>query len=799
MVERIKERLISQEMKESYINYAMSVIVGRALPDVNDGLKPVHRRILYAMNDLGMVFSKPSKKSARIVGEVIGKYHPHGDSAVYDALVRMAQDFSLRYPLIKGQGNFGSIDGDTAAAMRYTEAKLAKIAEELLKDIEKDTVDFVSNFDDQLKEPSVLPARLPNLLINGSSGIAVGMATNMPPHNISEIITAIIAQIDNPEITFEELLKLVPGPDFPTGGQILGRNGIINAYKTGKGIVRVRGVCEVEERKIIISEIPYQVNKTTLIEAIANLVKTKKVEGISDIRDESDRKGMRVVILLKRDANGELILNQLYRHTSLENTFGINNLALVNHQPRILPLKEIISNFILHRKIIIVRRTNFDLDKAEKKAHILLGLKKALDNIDEVVRTIKQSDNVEIAKQGLITNFELSEEQSKAILEMKLQKLTSLETIKIIEEHKKLIELIKYLKSILESESKIFEIIKEELNELKEKYGDDRRTEIIDVAESIDDEDLIEKEDVVITVTHTGYVNRMPLETYRSQNRGGRGIKATGTREEDFVENLFTTNTHDYLMFFSNLGKVYWSKAYNIQSGSRYSKGMNLINLLRLAKDERIKTIIPIHEFDEDSYLNIVTRNGLIKKTSLKEYSKPRKGGIIAINLKDGDNLVEVLLTKDNDELIIASANGKAVRFSEGQVRAVGRNSSGVKSIKLVKGDNVIGADIAKNTVLTITENGYGKRTPIEEYRKINRGGSGVINIKTTERNGNVVSVSCVSGDEELMFVTKKGILIRVSVKDVSKIGRNTQGVRVMKLDSGDKVISVAKIVQESE
>ncbi len=799
MVDKIKQRLISQEMKESYINYAMSVIVGRALPDVNDGLKPVHRRILYAMNDLGMVHNKPSKKSARIVGEVIGKYHPHGDSAVYDSLVRMAQDFSLRYPLIKGQGNFGSIDGDTAAAMRYTEAKLSKLAEELLKDIEKNTVDFVPNFDDQLKEPSVLPANLPNLLINGSSGIAVGMATNMPPHNIAETINAIIAQIENPDIAFEELLQIIPGPDFPTGGQILGRNGIINAYKTGRGIVRVRGVCEVEEKKIIISEIPYQVNKTTLIEAIANLVKNKKVEGISDLRDESDRKGMRIVILLKRDANGELILNQLYRHTSLENTFGVNNLALVNHQPRTLALKDIISNFISHRKTIVVRRTKFDLDKAEKRAHILLGLKKSLENIDAVVKIIKQSDNVEEARKELINNFELSEEQSKAILEMKLQKLTSLETNKIIDEHKNLIELVKELKFILENEPKVFEIIKDELKELKDKYGDERRTKIIDVEETIEDEDLIEREDVVVTVTHTGYVNRMPLETYRSQNRGGRGIKATGTREEDFVENLFTTNTHSYLMFFSNLGKVYWSKAYNIPSGSRYAKGMNLINLLRLAKDERIKTIIPIQEFDENSYLNIITKNGLIKKTSLKEYSNPRKGGIIAVNLKEGDNLVDVILTKDNEDLIVASANGKAVRFSESQVRSVGRNSSGVKAIKLFKEDKVVGVDIAKNTVLTITENGYGKRTPLGDYRKINRGGSGVINIKTSERNGKVVSVSCVSGGEELMFVTKKGILIRVSVGNIPKIGRNTLGVRVMKLDEGDKVISVAKIVQESE
>ena len=796
MSDNLKPRLISQEMKESYINYAMSVIVGRALPNVNDGLKPVHRRILYAMHDLGMVHNKPSKKSARIVGEVIGKYHPHGDSAVYDSLVRMAQDFSLRYPLIKGQGNFGSIDGDSPAAMRYTEAKLDKVAEELLKDIEKDTVDFVPNFDDQLKEPSVLPAKLPNLLINGSSGIAVGMATNMPPHNISETISAIISQVDNPEITDEELMQKIPGPDFPTGGQILGRNGIIKAYKTGRGIVKVRGVCEVQENKIIISEIPYQVNKTTLIETIANLVRNKKVMGISDIRDESDRKGMRVVILLKRDANGELILNQLYRHTQLAGTFGINNLALVNDQPRTLSLKEIIFNFIKHRRTIITRRTQFDLNKAETRAHILIGLKKALENIDQVVKTIKQSENVALAKEGLKTNFELSEEQSKAILEMKLQKLTSLETNKITEEYTGLLKLISELKEILENESRISEIIKTDLEEMDNKYGGERRTEIIDIDEAIDDEDLIEKEDCVVTVTHKGYVNRLPTDTYRQQARGGKGVRATGTREEDFVENLFTTNTHDYLMFFSNTGKVYWSKAYTIPSGSRYSKGMHLVNLLNLQKDERIKSIIPIAKFEESWYLNMVTKNGLIKKTSLKEYSNPRKGGIIAINLKEGDSLIEVILTQDGEELIVASKGGMAVKFKGDQIRPVGRNSMGVRAIRLVD-DEVIGVTRANDTLLTITENGYGKRTKVDDYRLINRGGKGVINIKTSERNGKVAGVRSVTDKDDLIFVTQNGILIRTSAKDISTIGRNTQGLRIMKLNDGDKVISVAKVIGE--
>lgn len=797
MSDNLKPRLISQEMKESYINYAMSVIVGRALPNVNDGLKPVHRRILYAMHDLGMVHNKPSKKSARIVGEVIGKYHPHGDSAVYDSLVRMAQDFSLRYPLIKGQGNFGSIDGDSPAAMRYTEAKLDKVAEELLKDIEKDTVDFVPNFDDQLKEPSVLPAKLPNLLINGSSGIAVGMATNMPPHNISETISAIISQVDNPEITDEELMQKIPGPDFPTGGQILGRNGIIKAYKTGRGIVKVRGVCEVQENKIIISEIPYQVNKTTLIETIANLVRNKKVMGISDIRDESDRKGMRVVILLKRDANGELILNQLYRHTQLAGTFGINNLALVNDQPRTLSLKEIIFNFIKHRRTIITRRTQFDLNKAETRAHILIGLKKALENIDQVVKTIKQSENVALAKEGLKTNFELSEEQSKAILEMKLQKLTSLETNKITEEYTGLLKLISELKEILENESRISEIIKTELEEMDNKYGGERRTEIIDIDEAIDDEDLIEKEDCVVTVTHKGYVNRLPTDTYRQQARGGKGVRATGTREEDFVENLFITNTHDYLMFFSNQGKVYWSKAYTIPSGSRYAKGMNLINLLNLQKDERIKAIIPVSEFKKSWYLNMVTKNGLIKKTSLEAYSKPRKGGIIAINLKEEDSLIDVILTKDGEQLIVASKNGMAVKFKGDQIRAVGRNSMGVRAIRLVK-DEVIGVTRSNDTLLTITENGYGKRTKVDDYRLINRGGKGVINIKTSERNGKVAAIKSVTDNDDLIFVTQQGILIRTSAKNISTIGRNTQGLRIMKLNEGDKVISVAKVLGEN-
>jgi len=797
--EKIQNRLIENEMQESYLNYAMSVIVGRALPNVNDGLKPVHRRILYAMYRMGMFYNKPSKKSARIVGEVLGKYHPHGDIAVYDSLVRMAQEFSLRYPLIKGQGNFGSVDGDSAAAMRYTEAKLDKIAEELLADLEKETVKFVPNFDESLKEPSVLPSKIPNLLINGSSGIAVGMATNMPPHNISEVLEAIRLQIDNPEITIEELSNIITGPDFPTGALILGRAGIKHAYKTGRGTVVIRSVCDIEERKIIISEIPYQVNKTVLIESIANLVKEKKVEGISDIRDESDRKGMRIVIELKRDANAELILNQLYKHTQLETSFGIINLALVDNQPKVLNLKEIIFNFINHRKDIVTKRTQFDLRKAEQRAHILLGLKKALENIDEVVKKIKESKDVEIAKKELINFLSLSEEQALAILDMKLQKLTSLETSKLIQEHGDLMKLIIQLKEILSSEQKVYEIIKKELQELKEKYGDSRKTKIIDIEGDIEDEDLIKKENVVITFTHHGYVNKLPVDTYKQQNRGGRGIQATGTKEEDFVEKIFVTNTHNNLLFFSNLGKVYWSKAYKIPSGSRYSKGINLVNLLKLEKEEKINAIIPIFEFKENHFLNMITKKGLIKKTSVIKYSKPRRGGIIAVNLKDEDKLIGVLLTKDGEELIIATKDGQAVRFDSNQVRPVGRNSMGVRAVRLKNKDEVIGADIAKDTLLTVTENGYGKRTDIKDYRLVNRGGSGVINIKTTDRNGKVIGIESVNDNDDLMLATKQGVLIRTSAKDISTIGRNTQGVRIMKLDEKDKLISVTKLDSEQK
>jgi DNA gyrase subunit A len=795
----IKQRLLETELKESYIDYAMSVIVGRALPDVRDGLKPVHRRILYAMYKMGLLHNKPFKKCARVVGEVLGKYHPHGDSAVYESLVRMAQSFSLRYPLIRGQGNFGSIDGDPPAAMRYTESKLSSLAEELLADIDKETVDFVPNFDDSLEEPVVLPSKIPNLLINGSYGIAVGMATNIPPHNLNEIVDATLNVIDNPDIEILDLMEFVKGPDFPTGGIILGNTGIRSALMTGKGHLKIRGVCEIEEKKIIISEIPYQVNKTTLIEAIANLVRSKRIEEISDIRDESDRVGMRVVIELKRNANAELVLNQLYKFTQLQVSMGINCLALVKGEPKILNLKELIENFLIHRVEVITKKTKFELDKAEKRAHILEGLKIALENIDPIIKTIKLSKDVTIAKSSLITDFELTDIQAQAILDMKLQKITSLETNKLREEYGGLTKLIIELKDILSKKSRIFQIIKDELAEIKKKYGNKRLTNIEDFEEEIEDEDLIKKEKVVITLTSDGYLNRLPVETYREQRRGGKGIKAMGTKEEDFVRDIFVSSTHDYLLCFTNKGKIYWLKTYKIPSSSRYSKGSNVVNLLGLQKDENINAIIPIKEFSEDKFLIMATQSGLVKKTSLKLYSKPRKTGIIGIKLRENDKLISVKLTDGTEELLMASSNGMAVRFNESQVRASGRSSLGVRGIRLAKGDKVVDMEIAKGDCLSISENGYGKRTSINNYRLIKRGGKGVINIKTSDRNGKVIGVKCVSEDRDVMFITKNGILIRTGISNISKIGRNTQGVRLMKLNSGDSVKAIVTLEKEKE
>lgn len=800
MPEEIQQRLIEEEMKESYIDYAMSVIVGRALPDVRDGLKPVHRRILYAMYDMGLLHNRSFKKSARVVGDVLGKYHPHGDSAVYDALVRMAQEFSLRYPLVKGQGNFGSVDGDRAAAMRYTEAKLKKIAEELLIDIEKDTVGFIDNFDASLKEPVVLPAKIPNLLINGSSGIAVGMATNIPPHNISEVVDGIIKYIENNEITILELMDSIQGPDFPTGGMICGKSGIKSAYTSGRGRLVVRGKAEINNDKIIITEIPYQVNKSLLIESIANLVKDKRIEGIKDIRDESDRKGMSIVIKLKQGVNADVILNQLYKNTSLQTTFGVIMLTLDNGQPKVMNLKEVIKCYVDHRKEIITRRTNFDLDKAEKRVHIIEGLKIALNNIDPVIKLIKQSENAEVARNLLIDSFNLSEIQSQAILDMKLQRLTGLEQEKLDKEHNELIELITELKNILASEEKILSIIKEELLELKKNYGDERRTELLDVEEEIETEDLIEEQDVVITVSHKGYIKQMPLELYKQQKRGGKGIKGAKVIE-DVIEHLFITSNHNYLLVFSNKGKVYWLKAYQIPEAGRYSKGKAIVNLLRLNTDEKVNAILPIGKFDDQHYLLFATKKGLLKKTRLNHYSKPRKGGIIGVGLREDDELVQVKLTPGNLDMILGTSNGLAIRFNEEDVREMGRTATGVRGILLNKGDYVIGMEVAFDgaSLLTITANGYGKRTKMPEYRRIKRGGKGVINIQTTERNGNVVGVKTVKDDDEVMVISEKGLIIRVSAKDISQIGRNTQGVRLMRLNEGDKVTVLARVISNGD
>ncbi len=799
---------IEDDMKESYLSYAMSSIVGRAIPDVRDGLKPVHRRILYAMYDMGLVHNKPFKKSARLVGEVLGKYHPHGDSAVYDSAVRMVQDFSLRYPLIQGQGNFGSIDGDNAAAMRYTESRMKKEGEEILIDIEKETVDFRDNFDASLKEPIVLPSRIPNLLINGSTGIAVGMATNIPPHNIREICKAAIHVIQKPDTDANELMEIVTGPDFPTGGSILGTSGIKSAYHYGRGKIKVRAKAEIEEMKkgkaIIIKEIPYQVNKSLLLEQIANLVKDKKVIGIDDLRDESDRKGMRIVIKLKKDVSDEVILNQLYKYTNLQVTFGIINLAIVNREPKVLSLKAMLSYYIKHRKEVVTRKTEYDLKKAEEKSHILEGLVIALNDIDAAIALIKKAKSTQEAREGLMQKYELSEKQSSAILDMKLQRLTALEQEKIKEELKKLKNLIEDLKSILASEQKVLDIIIKELEEVMHKYGDERRTEILhgkDFEEDIDIEDLIDSEEMVITITNSGYIKRISLDTYKQQKRGGKGIIATGTKAEDEVKDIFVANTHDHILFFTDKGIVQWKKVYQIPEASRQAKGTAIVNLLQMQKETKVSAYMPISKFDNEHYLVMTTKKGIVKKTNLESYSKPRKGGIIAINLTEGDELIDVLLTDGNKQILIATKKGMAVKFNEKDVRAVGRNSIGVKGIKLKGDDNVIGAVIAPDhlSLLTITENGYGKRTRIKDYRLINRGGSGVINIITNERNAGVVSIKAVEDEHDILFISKKGIAMRTSAKGISVIGRNTQGMRLMRLKDDDKVVGTTKIMNEQE
>lgn len=793
---------IENEMKTYYLDYAMSVIIGRALPDVRDGLKPVHRRIIYSMNLQGMQHNKPYKKCARIVGDVLGRYHPHGDSSVYDALVRMAQSFSLRYPLIRGHGNFGSIDGDSAAAMRYTEAKLAKISDELVTDIEKETVDFMDNFDGTLKEPTVLPSKIPNLLVNGTSGIAVGMATSIPPHNLREISSAVIELLDNPEATVSDLMGTVKGPDFPTAGIITGRQGIKKAYATGHGKAIVKSKIHDEEVKgrncLIVTQTPYMVNKSALVEEIASQVNSKNIQGIADIRDESDRTGTRVVIVLKRDANRDIVHRQLLKFTRLQTTIGMNLLALVDNQPKVMNLKEIIEHFITHRKNVVIRRTKYDLRKAREKEHILRGLVIALDNIDAIIELIRGSKSTDEAMKGLMNGYELSENQAKAILEMRLQRLTSLEQDKVRKDLEETLKLIEELEAILSSEEKIKQIIKDELTEIMNKYGDDRKTEISeDEDDDVEIEDLIEKHDVVVTVSHSGYIKRIPLKTYRAQRRGGRGIiGATTSKEEDVIEHLFIANTHDYILFFTDDGQVHWLKVWKIPEAGRYTSGKAIVNLLEIPKGRTINAFVKIDSFDEGKYLMMSTKKGIVKKTSLKAYSRPRAGGIKGIVLEENDRLINVIQTDGEQEVLLATKNGMAVKFHETNVREMGRVSRGVKGINLKGDDEVVSMVNADNnkTLLTITENGYGKRTKIGDYRLINRGGVGVKNIICSQRNGPVVTTKAVGDEDEVIFISQKGIIIRTPVEGISIIGRNTQGVKLMKLESDDKVVAAARV-----
>ena len=795
---------IEEEMKKSYLDYAMSVIVSRALPDVRDGLKPVHRRILYAMNELGLSPEKQYRKSARVVGDVLGKYHPHSDTSVYDAMVRLAQDFNTRYPLVDGHGNFGSVDGDSAAAMRYTEVKMTKLATEMLRDINKDTIDYGLNFDESLKEPIVLPSRFPNLLVNGSSGIAVGMATSIPPHNLCEVIDGILAIINDPHIDIDALMEIIKGPDFPTSGIIMGIEEIKSAYRTGRGKVIVRANTEIEEfgkgrNRIIITELPYQVNKARLIEKIADLVRDKKIEGISDLRDESDREGMRIVIELKRDTIPKVVLNNLYKQTQLQDTFSIIMLALVNDEPKILNLKEMLTHYLEFQKEIIVRRTKYELKKAEDRAHILEGLKIALDHIDEVISIIRNSKDDKTAKDKLMSSFSLSEKQSQAILDMRLRRLTGLERGKIEEEYEELIKEINRLKEILASESLVYEIIKEELLEIKEKYGNERRTMIMPSEDEINIEDMIKKEDVIITLTHFGYIKRIPENTYRLQKRGGRGVAALTTREEDFVEHLFITSTHDTILFFTNKGRVHSLKAYEIPEGRRQSKGMAIVNLLNLTGEEKINAVIPISEYEPENNLVFVTQEGIIKKTKFEHFKNIRKTGLIAIGLRDDDELISVKKTNGKEELIIVTSKGMAIRFKESDVRQMGRTAMGVKGINLNKGDKVVGMDLVEKgkDLLVISSKGYGKRTSLDEYRPQTRGGKGLKTYNIKEKTGPLVSAKVVDKEDEIMMISNCGTIIRLNVRDISEMGRNTQGVTLMKIKDNDEVVAVAKYVEE--
>ena len=804
--QRILPTNIEDEMKESYMDYSMSVIVSRALPDVRDGLKPVHRRVLHGMNELGMQYNRPYKKSARIVGEVLGKYHPHGDTAVYDTIVRMVQDFSLRYPLIDGQGNFGSIDGDSPAAMRYTEVRMARIAGEILRDINKDTIDWRPNFDETLQEPVVMPSVFPNLLCNGGSGIAVGMATNIPPHNLREVVDAITATINNPDISVEELMQYVKGPDFPTAGIIFGAAGIREAYTTGRGKIIVRGKTTVEhgrnnKESIIINEMPYQVNKASLIEKTAELVRTKKIDGISDIRDESDRDGIRVVIELKRDAQPEIVLNQMYKHTQLQVTFGIINLSLVDGVPRVLSLRQMIQYFIDHRHEVILRRTRYELAEAEKRAHILEGLKIALDNIDEIIATIKKSADAESAKNNLMKKFGLSEIQAKAILDMRLQRLTGLERQKIEEEYREVIKTIERLKAILENVNLQLQIIKDELLELKETYGDNRRTEIIQNFEEFSIEDMIAEEDMVITISRDGYIKRFPVSGYRRQHRNTRGSTGAIAKGEDFIEHLFIASTHHYIVFFTNLGRCYWLKVHELPQVGKAGKGRAIINMIQIGKQENITAFVTVREFIEDAFLMMATRKGMIKKTVLSAYGNPRRDGINAIKINPGDELIEVKLTDGSSDVILATTMGMAIRFNESEVRDMGRVAAGVRGVRLSKNDHVIGMVIVKRegTLLSVSEKGFGKRTWIKEYRLTHRAGKGIKNFKVSEKTGRLLSIKEVVDDDDLMLISSKGVLLRIHVGNIRATGRNTSGVHLIRLDSGDKVSDVARIVSNGE
>jgi DNA gyrase subunit A len=800
---------IEDEMQKSYLDYSMSVIVGRALPDVRDGLKPVHRRVLFAMNELGNDYNKPYKKSARVVGDVIGKYHPHGDSAVYDTIVRLAQPFSMRYPLVDGQGNFGSVDGDAPAAMRYTEVRMARLAHEVLADLDKETVDFGPNYDDSLQEPLVLPCRFPNLLVNGSEGIAVGMMTKIPPHNLGEVIDALTAMIDDPELADERLLQLVPGPDFPTGGIILGHEGIRQAYQTGRGVICIRARALVEREKkgnrdrIVVTEIPYQVNKAKLIERIAELVKDKKIDGISDLRDESDRDGMRIAIDLKKDAYADVVLNQLYKMTSMQASYGIIMLALVNGEPKILPLRTVLYHFLEHRKEVVVRRCIFELRKAEARAHILEGFKIALDHLDEVIRIIRESSDPGEAKVTLMDRFALSDIQAQEILNMRLQRLTGLEREKILTELREVTALIARLKEILSSEAEIFKIVKTELLEIRSRYADPRRTEIVDAQAEFSLEDLIVEEDMAVTVTHSGYIKRSPVSLYRAQRRGGKGKTGMRPREEDFVEQLFIASTHSYILVFTDKGRLYWLKVHEVPEGGSASRGKAIVNLIQVEAGEKVNSILPVKEFREGQYIVTVTANGIIKKTDLMAYSNPRSSGIIALEVEEGDRLVSSRLTDGSYDIILASENGMSIRFSEKDVRPTGRATRGVRGMTLVENDRVIGMEVvSENTVgylVSVTRNGYGKRTRIGEYRLQSRGGKGLITIKTSERNGPVVDIKMTGEDEDLMLVTSQGKILRTRVGDLSVIGRNTQGVRLMNMDAGEVVVAVAKLAEKDD